>query len=47
MKVEKDAAGLKACLKAPNDTTLTCVVAAPRTEKDKVVPEAPEDWAAR
>ena len=45
VKVEKDGEGLKACLRTPNDTTLTCVVAAARTGKDSR--EAPEDWAAR
>jgi tetratricopeptide (TPR) repeat protein len=45
--VEKDAAGLKACLKTPNGTTLTCVVAAPRVVKEKEPREEPEDWAAR
>ena len=49
MKVEKNQAGLEACLRGPNDTKLHCAVAVPRGEKEreKEGPEAPEDWAAR
>lgn len=43
--IRKDPAGLEACLRTPNDTKLTCVLAAPRGEKQ--AKEAPEDWAAR